>query len=93
MHIHNFKLDRTRIHKRAGRCFTICECGETGQASLETGKRFTTGRKPVEDKKKQTGLKTYQYQREFLESNGLSVQKFFDVAFSEFVNKVNTVSV
>ena len=87
-HIHDFQIDLSRTHKRPGRCFTICKCGKTGQASLVTGRRFTTARRPAPEKKMSTGLKTYPSQRELLSKHGLSVQKFFDLAYADFVGKV-----
>lgn len=38
-HKHYFRHDTTRIHKRKGFIFVVCECGQRGQAStLANGK-------------------------------------------------------
>ncbi len=46
-HIHHWKRGK-RQHKRPGRLFVECECGEERQATISTGgslKTFTTGAK------------------------------------------------
>ena len=77
-HKHNFIQDNTRKHGRAGRCFVTCECG--AQASLLTGKRFTTARpkKDPKDVKKSAGLKTSLSTKQKLKRLGFrSEQDFF----------------
>lgn len=80
-HIHDFKIDRTRKHGRKDRAFTVCACGERGQASKLTGKRFTTARpkKDPQDVKLSAGLKVSPRVKKMIRKAGYrSEQHFFD---------------